>query len=760
MRVRGAEPNYNVRGLPQVSSGPMANAEMFGGAASRQLMDLGKATQGLGQEIMRQDQVRRKEQDETQARISTNDMHKRIADQEKTLKDQYKGNESYKLPEEMAKLTKQIRDDITGKLQNQHQIDFFSRAADAIESRAQIEAFGWRDGQMEIARQNSLDGQNTMITQEGADNAAGALTPDGIAANRGRLAQIEDNIRQRHRGQSSEFIDVQIRSGRQTFHQAVMNAMERPADALKYLEREDVKEAMGPARVNELKKKYKTDSANNEINVLAMGMAEDPEMTSAEANRKAFEMFPDDPDKPENKTFRDKFINVFDDHRKRVDDGKKLEASKVVSGLTQKFMDADFSLDAMSVEDRKTILSNDKLYSAFTRHQKWLADSRDLSADRQWAYEKQQMQPSELREWLNQPKAEGEEFSNFEILMRKTAGDKELLNKVLSRSLAKDDTEKAGSAKFSAGRFLETSYGDLYKVSKYIFWEANDNYQDADTNKAKTRRNGWLQFYDAALAEKEKGLGRAATFEEQEETAFKLAEAVRSGKIDLDKPYWSQRTGDPDTAETIETGASILIDTLPFEKRRFNQGEPATSVSPGVGSPIQDFGNINPGNIRLLPPDIIDYKAKRVLRAYSPGSIGGREYAAGDFIVYGQNSEIVFFSADGTMKGNPITSALPRDMESVRVAEEEKTALRNIVGINQAEQNLNTLRNRKKELERSYEDTFGFRIREREERISRGEKIPRNNQYDMARLQHQRRMNEINREIEDAENMLRRARGE
>ena len=256
MKIQGATPNYNVRGLPQVSGGPTATADSFGAGAARQVGQLGQAAQGFGQEVINQDQVRRKKEDEVFTRNAVNDAHKRFADQRQTLYSQYRGQNAVKAPEEVDKLFCQIRESISAGLQNQHQKDAFAKSMDAMEKQIHTEVFAYRDRQIKVARRQGLDAQNEIIMQKAVASAAGALTPDGQAANHGRIEQIRDNIRMRYRGAPVEMVDLVAQRAEQTFHNSLISAMERPEDVLRYLGHNEVQNAFGPALTTAMKKKW------------------------------------------------------------------------------------------------------------------------------------------------------------------------------------------------------------------------------------------------------------------------------------------------------------------------------------------------------------------------------------------------------------------------------------------------------------------------------------------------------------------------
>lgn len=258
MRVRGAEvPNFNVRGLPNVSAGPMADADNFGAGNARQIGRLGGAVQDFGSEMLRQDQVRRKKEDDLAELAMTNEAHSMYADGYQAIYDQFKGEDSAKAPEEIKKFTKKIRDTVGKKAQNKHQQEAFGRSMAAFENNALVDALKYRDKQTALSEVQHLKAQNMLIAQDGARHVEGFDTPDGRAADMGRLAQMVGNTEKLYAHAPAEFRQVQVQNTKQVFHRAKMGAMERPEDALRYLDRNDVKDDLGPALVNNLREKYK-----------------------------------------------------------------------------------------------------------------------------------------------------------------------------------------------------------------------------------------------------------------------------------------------------------------------------------------------------------------------------------------------------------------------------------------------------------------------------------------------------------------------
>ena len=533
-----------------------------------------------------------------------------------------------------------------------------------------------------------------------------------------------------------------------------------PAAALEFLE-SGVDVEIGDdktmtAYVNELRKKYESAAVNNDINVMAMDLADQTDkgfITSAEVQRLAYEKYPDDPTKPQNAKLRETMMNVYDNHISRLKSGRQMQATQAKQELTDKLSAADFNLDAMSPDDQKAILMDPELYRSVSRFQKW--KTNEANPDYHWIYQMEQMEPDKLKEWLNEPRSEHDEYSNFDIFLRKTAGKHDLMNRIYSRTKS-GSGGTSESARFNPGGFFEDIYRDLYKITG-ILWDSPENFLDADANTAKSRRNGFLLFYENALADKERELGRKANFAEQRDVAVELARMIRESNIDLDKSFWSQMPGDAEQASEQEV--KIDIDAIPFERRRINRGENVVLLSPAIGAPRQEFGDISPDDKRQLPPSIIDLKANRVLRAYASGAIAGQDYAADDLIVYGRRDEIIIFGADGEIKGDPMMKVLPPHKEEEARAREEAEALARGAEVHEAEGELNRLRNRKIELINNYNNTFGNRLADEANRRKLGELIPRNNQGEMARLHHDKRMKEIDAQIKQAEQELQRISG-
>ena len=220
--IRGGD--QRMSNMPGVRVGNYADASHFGANRYRDLYNMAGAAGKLGNSILAEAQRRQEDEDRTEARLAINDAHVRLADQEKIVQDQYKGNRATEFPAEMDKLTKQIRGNLSAKLKNQNQRKFFDEAMNALEAKTRVGAIQYRDQQMEAAKQSSLDNQNGLLTREASRMVT---APGGIKAvlSGPQLAMIDDNIRAKFDGYGQETIQAEIRKARGAFHTAQMDAL-------------------------------------------------------------------------------------------------------------------------------------------------------------------------------------------------------------------------------------------------------------------------------------------------------------------------------------------------------------------------------------------------------------------------------------------------------------------------------------------------------------------------------------------------------
>ena len=747
------------RGLADVSRGPHATAESMGAGKARDLYNFGGAIGNVGSAMFEINRIKQKRIDETAVRDEMTSLNDQYNAWEKEQLSTRKGMAAANLDKDAEAWFKERRQEIESRLKGNRQADLFNPLFERTVAGTKNALSKYSFEQVAVGEKLSRDAQNKQFMRE--NQTKFLLSPEEQSENR---KLIHANIRANLVGQSEDVIREAIRASDVDEVRGIIeaHAVVGPNQAVAYLDRDDVKAVLGPVEHKELRDKYANAAVNNGVNVLAMDLAkqtERGETTSAEVQELAYEKFPDDPSKPENTKLRQTMMNVYDNHLARLKTASLSRAMQAKQDLTDRLAAVNFDLNAMSAAEQKAVILDNELYQTVTRFQKW-KNSEETNPDHFWVYQMEQMEPSELMAWLNEPRSDLRPESNFDIFLRKTAGKQELMNKVYSRANAKSSEESFGIARFDPTRYLQNVYGEKYTSREMIFWESPENFWNDDTAIAKFRLNGWLEMYNHNLAEKEQELKRKANFFEQEAVAHETWRIVKDRDIDLDKSFWLQKDNKTDATGGQAAEKSVDVATLPFEERRFNRGEPVVRLSPEMGVPEGKFGKIRPDDRRLLPPEIIDYKAKDVFRAYQAGKIGDQDYNADDFIIYGSHGDLVIFDGKtGKMKGEPMVKVLPANRAAEEQNRMEQAELERIGAKNDAEAVVNILRNRKVELEREYDNTFGSRLRADEEERKKGELIPRNNQLDMARLQYEKRMREIDGEIKKAEQELKRVSG-
>lgn len=263
MRVQGAQlPNVNLRGLPTPSAGPTASAENFGAGINRQIGQFGRAVQNFGEEVIRQDQIKRQRHDQAVNRGIDNQAHLDSRDAAQKIFST-KGRDAKNSPEEMEKWFDQNRKRYEDMLENDHQRRAFESSYSALRTQYVAKAIDHRDTQDEIYQRQIPDVVNQTLTLEGADSAEASNTPDGMAADKARLQMIFENVDQKYAGMPEETKSLARRKAAMTYHQAKLDAM-LPETALKYLDQDGVAQAFGAGATKKMREGFQAKAIEGE----------------------------------------------------------------------------------------------------------------------------------------------------------------------------------------------------------------------------------------------------------------------------------------------------------------------------------------------------------------------------------------------------------------------------------------------------------------------------------------------------------------
>lgn len=794
--------------MPDVRIGNMATAEQFGAGNSRQMQQLGNALQHAGHSVLDEAQRRQRKEDDAFVTSAVNKLHMSYADESKKLFDQYKGDKAVEAPAAVDKMLQTMRGDLEKTLRNRNQKEAFAQAWDSFAKNSAIGAMRYRDDQIEQFRNTELNAQNELVTRQALEVAAqpGGMGMVLGNANIGSayLSVIEGNTDKLTEGMPAEARQLARESAVQNFHTKILGALsvDDPAKALEYLSMERVKNALPAADVKKLRTAYEKQREKLEENdmtqhavtmaielyesggdkaalykrlartygkdaaksalatwndLAALEPEKEGDKITADEERAAVLKGMDGPQEGESdEAYRRRLyteardiklaelaVKAYEGHEKRDQDRQKLERTASKQQIWQQFSESGYDASAIPPEIRN---EDAAFFKELVDYADWYnkPGREKIDPDFHWIYQMEQKSPEELREWLNAPAQDGRE-SNFDTMLRKTAGNTTYINKLFKQSLesgtggGKGDGTFKGAAKFDPAGFFENAYGDVFQ--KGIIWTAPENYYDADTNTAKSRRNGFLLRFNNALAEKEAEIGRAATSLEQRDIAFEILKEARTSPDILDSSFYTEKSPVEQSPEL-----SVAVDALPPAERQWNQGEDVVVKAPVPGVEEAPFGSISPTNTRMLGPDIIDYKPTEVLRAYRPGRLGNIQYVPGDVLAYGRFNEIVVFDQSGVAKGNPIVTGLPGERAFAEQApnREAENALR---------QELNRLQNQKRTAEQGYAGTYGKRIQMARER---GEPT---RPYDNIRWKHEQKLKEFDQQINDVQNKLNALQG-
>lgn len=673
MRVQGADvPGFTMRGLPGVSAGPNASADSFGGG-NPAIDRLGRAIQGFGEEVIRQDQIKRKEEDDTFIRNAINEAHTRYAAQSKAVYEQYKGQNSTQAPEEIGKLSTQIRGSISATLKNAHQQQGFSAAMDAFDRQTQIDALGYRDRQMEFAKFASLDAQNELIAQQAEANAAGATTPDGIAANRGRLQQIFDNVNQRFSGMPEEVKSLKRQEAAQVFHKGIMAAMD-PAQALKYLDQDGVTQALGAAQTKALREKYQEADESAEITSQAMQFV-DSGKGSDEAFKHAWARWPED------KAKREQFLTNYDNYeRRKVRADREKKIAEEDAGW-QELAKVGFDATRLPVNLRD---KNPKLFRELEEYSAWLNEPKNakLDPDLSWIDEKAAMLPSELRAYLAK--------NGYAELMRKSGGNMKYVNEIRDRSQMTDEKARGGggsgggSSGFNAGNWFEDAYSSIYPTRLY----GVNTYLDGG-NTAKRQRNGFILRFDERVRngdgvwKGEEKEGRKPSDEDRQAIAMRLTTDAIQKRVNLDSTFYDEikaredKTRDmPVSVEELTPQEQLRVRNLPAISRENQDGQAArfgvldvNTTDPTTGIFVDVKNAMFPPTEALIAADRGVYSQYGQSLAYEPGW----------HIVTFKNGDINTYDSAWNYKGQIAPPALERPQAAQAVTYPEPTKSQRIL---------------------------------------------------------------------------------
>lgn len=616
MKVNGARANYDVRGLPQVAAGPMANADDFGASNARELSRFGSAVQGLGHEVIRQDQIRRQKHDDAFVRDRINDMHTQWTEASKDIFSK-QGADAGNAPELAQQFFDNYRTSNQNQLENKRQQEAFGKAWQAFRTQSVNEAIGHRDEQDLIFQQETLDGQNAGISQEARDNFAAANTPDGRAVNAGRLQQIMANVDQRYSGHPPEVISLKRREAATTFHNGILTAME-PKDALEYLEQDGVKAAFGAAAVKQLQEKFKQAKQSNDVAQAAIADVESNQYDSAALMRRAYELYPDDTQAA------DMYLKLADSYSTRKRNTENAKGVEQTANAWSAFAESNYDIRSLPNEIRS---NNPKLFREMIDYAEWYnkAGGGDkLDPDLLFQDGLLRMQPAELTAWLNQP-------GNYDHMMRKMAGNQGEIRRVLEWARKEDagggsgGTGGAGggggagqSTKFNASDWFQNNYGAMYSKS-FLGFTTGPRPYDRKNEEDASRENGFRLRFNRAVAEKESETGKKTTYQEQEEIAFDLVREVRAGRVNLDSNIYNASTA----AQTIQE-LPAKVEELTPEQMPFHRGESIVTRQEPGGQP-QRFGKLDPYQTDIAVGGVIDpvYQARNmitdIVTAYDSG---------------------------------------------------------------------------------------------------------------------------------------------
>ena len=618
--------NQGMADMPSARAGNYIDASQLGGNQYRDLANLSRAGLQAGNSILAAAQAKRRDEDETFVRDAVTNMHKRFADQSKAVYDQYKGKDAAKVPEEIAKLGQQIREDISKTLQNKYQREGFEQAYVAFDGQISLSAINYRDQQMEFAKQQSLDEQNLQFT----DKIAGVATQEGpqAALSSAYFQMIIDNVRTKTRGQSDEVVDGAIRRELRTVHTNTLSnlAATDPKSAMIYLDDERVAGVFSPAEMKKMRETFKESSVNNDINLAAMSWA-DAGVESAEAFRLAYEQFPDSADAPENALHRRQLLAVYDDYSRRKKDSANLQAVQETGALWESFVDNGYSMEAMTPDEQRAVLRNPKLRQEFISLRDFVnkINPDDAVPDFEELNRIRAMKPSEIRAWLAEKPSAGK-MGNYTVLQLWAGPEKKEAADIMERSRLDDNDPKAtgqrtGSGGGEAGFDVKQAFEQNFTAFAMNKGRWSDSVYDPRNEDHKRLSNNFQHIYRLRIGDPAQFPGKSPNTRGMD-LFYGIIQDVNAGKLDLNKP-----TYDEYMQRYIEAGQEAPGD--------FNMLTPAERVmTRGMEVPViikqnVDTGETNRfGKLSLTTESgtgildrLLDAEPREALLAYDRGTI-------------------------------------------------------------------------------------------------------------------------------------------
>ncbi len=443
------------RGLAEVSKGPHATAEAFGAGQARDMREFAGALGNIGNTLLEIDLKKRMRCEETINRQLFQQANDAWLAQEKDWLENRKGMDAADLDKEAAQWWDDWKAKAETGITSTRQKDAFNRMFEGKRSGAQGAMWRYSVQQVNAASMASREAENEGFIREAA---AHGLMNDAYVAERRTLAHA--NIRANLRGQGEAVVQQAELDFDRKLHLSMIEAaaaqeQNGAGKALEYLNRDGVAEVLGAGMTKKLREQYRQSQVNNDINILAMDLADQTEagaITSAEVQRLAYEKYPDDPAKPENAKLRETLLSVYDNHHARLKNGRLTQATKAKQALTERLVAADFDLASLPPEEQKAIVADEGLFQTVTRFKKWKDGDESKGAtnpDHYWIFQQEQMQPKEFKEWLNTPSLRPGE-SNFDVFLHKTGGKQELINRLLKHALS-EDGGAGGSGSGSGG---------------------------------------------------------------------------------------------------------------------------------------------------------------------------------------------------------------------------------------------------------------------------------------------------------------------